>query len=160
MEHYQLRCHGNYQLLERLNVIGRTSEFARLYGIEFENVLSRGTQVIGSHPHTITSSHPHTFTSSHPHTLTVSGGVNATSAGQTSQLHRSITDCSAESAVSYCKDNPPPNILYKHPLMVVGLVSVVECCPIQLQWVFLNLKYPIKFLASFSTEWRLRSVCS
>ena len=45
VEYYLLRCHGNYQLLEKLNVIGRTSEFARLYGIEFENVLTRGTQV-------------------------------------------------------------------------------------------------------------------
>ena len=45
VEYYLLRCHGNYQLLDRLNLIGRTSEFARLYGMEFENVLTRGTQV-------------------------------------------------------------------------------------------------------------------
>lgn len=45
MDYYTLRCRGNYQMLEKLNVIGRTSEFARLYGIEFENVLTRGSQV-------------------------------------------------------------------------------------------------------------------
>ena len=45
VDYYMLRCHGNYQMLEKLNVIGRTSEFARLYGIEFENVLTRGSQV-------------------------------------------------------------------------------------------------------------------
>ncbi|CAI8031969.1 DNA polymerase zeta catalytic subunit [Geodia barretti] len=44
VDYYMLRCHGNYQMLEKLNVIGRTSEFARLYGIEFENVLTRGSQ--------------------------------------------------------------------------------------------------------------------
>ena len=59
MEYYLQRCHGNYQLLDKLNVIGRTSEFARLYGMEFENVLSRGTQVLHGHPHTLTPSHPH-----------------------------------------------------------------------------------------------------
>ena len=45
VDYYMLRCRGNYQMLEKLNVIGRTSEFARLYGIEFENVLTRGSQV-------------------------------------------------------------------------------------------------------------------
>ena len=45
MDYYTLRCRGNYEMLEKLNVIGRTSEFARLYGIEFENVLTRGSQV-------------------------------------------------------------------------------------------------------------------
>ena len=45
MDYYTLRCRGNYQMLEKLNVIGRTSEFARLYGIEFENVWTRGSQV-------------------------------------------------------------------------------------------------------------------
>ena len=45
VDYYSLRCVGNFQLLEKLNVIGRTSEFARLYGIEFESVLSRGSQV-------------------------------------------------------------------------------------------------------------------
>ena len=38
------RAHSNYTLLDKLNLIGRTSEFARLYGIEFENVANRGSQ--------------------------------------------------------------------------------------------------------------------
>ena len=52
VDYYSLRCLGNFQILEKLNVIGRTSEFARLYGIEFESVLSRGSQVsyMGSQP--------------------------------------------------------------------------------------------------------------
>jgi len=40
------RARGNLQIMEQLDVIGRTSEFARVFGIEFYNVLSRGTQVI------------------------------------------------------------------------------------------------------------------
>ncbi len=44
LEYYIKRCQGNYQLLDSFNLIGRTSEFARLYGIEFENVLDRGSQ--------------------------------------------------------------------------------------------------------------------
>ena len=44
MEYYLKRCQGNFQLLDSFNLIGRTSEFARLYGIEFENVLDRGSQ--------------------------------------------------------------------------------------------------------------------
>ena len=44
VEHYLRRCHCNFDLLEKFNLIGRISEFARLYGIEFENVTARGTQ--------------------------------------------------------------------------------------------------------------------
>jgi DNA polymerase zeta len=44
VEYYVLRCYGNYQLLEKFNIIGRMSELARLYGIEFQSVLSRGSQ--------------------------------------------------------------------------------------------------------------------
>ena len=44
IEYYLRRCYANYELLEKFNLIGRTSEFARLYGIEFESVLNRGTQ--------------------------------------------------------------------------------------------------------------------
>ena len=40
-----IRCHGNHELIDKFNLIGRTSEMARLYGIEFHNVLSRGSQV-------------------------------------------------------------------------------------------------------------------
>ena len=45
IQYYLLRCMTNYDLLEKFNLIGRTSEFARLYGILFYSVLSRGTQV-------------------------------------------------------------------------------------------------------------------
>lgn len=45
MDYYVTRCRGNHQLLEKFNLIGRTSELARLYGIEFYNVLARGSQV-------------------------------------------------------------------------------------------------------------------
>lgn len=44
VEHYLIRCQGNHQLLESFNLIGRTSEFSRLYGIEFESVVNRGSQ--------------------------------------------------------------------------------------------------------------------
>ena len=44
VEHYLIRFQGNHQLLESFNLIGRTSEFARLYGIEFESVVNRGSQ--------------------------------------------------------------------------------------------------------------------
>lgn len=43
-EYYLERCCSNFSLLDKLNVIGRTSEFSRLYGIEFENVANRGSQ--------------------------------------------------------------------------------------------------------------------
>lgn len=38
-------CHGYYEIVEKLNIIGRTSEMARLYGTEFFNALARGSQV-------------------------------------------------------------------------------------------------------------------
>ena len=45
IQYYLLRCVANYDLLEKFNLIDRTSEFARLYGILFYSVLSRGSQV-------------------------------------------------------------------------------------------------------------------
>ena len=45
IEHCMLRCRGNLQLMEQLDLIGQTSEFARVFGIEFYHVLSRGSQV-------------------------------------------------------------------------------------------------------------------
>ena len=45
VEYYSRRSRGNFRLIESFNLIGRTSEMARLYGIEFYNVLSRGSQV-------------------------------------------------------------------------------------------------------------------
>ena len=44
VEHYLVRCQGNHKLLESFNLISRTSEFSRLYGIEFESVVNRGSQ--------------------------------------------------------------------------------------------------------------------
>lgn len=32
-------------MLDQLDIIGKTSEFARVFGIEFYDVLSRGSQV-------------------------------------------------------------------------------------------------------------------
>nr|DBA26585.1 TPA: hypothetical protein GDO54_010826 [Pyxicephalus adspersus] len=43
-EHYMNRVHGTLQLLEHLDLIGRTSELARLFGIQFLHVLTRGSQ--------------------------------------------------------------------------------------------------------------------
>jgi len=44
LEYYLERSKCSYVLLEKFNLIGRTSEFARLYGIEFENIANRGSQ--------------------------------------------------------------------------------------------------------------------
>lgn len=44
LDYYLERCHSNFVLLDKFNLISRTSEFARLYGIEFENVANRGSQ--------------------------------------------------------------------------------------------------------------------
>jgi DNA polymerase elongation subunit (family B) len=42
--YYLERAQCNFYLLDALNVISRTSEFARMYGITFYSVLSRGSQ--------------------------------------------------------------------------------------------------------------------
>ena len=39
-----MRARSNIDILQRLDVIGQTSEFARVFGIEFYHVLSRGSQ--------------------------------------------------------------------------------------------------------------------
>ncbi|XP_060609160.2 DNA polymerase zeta catalytic subunit [Anolis sagrei] len=44
VDYYTSRVHGNIQLLEQLDLIGRTSEMARLFGIQFLHVLTRGSQ--------------------------------------------------------------------------------------------------------------------
>ncbi|OWF40745.1 DNA polymerase zeta catalytic subunit-like [Mizuhopecten yessoensis] len=44
IEYYITRVRGNLQLIDQLDLIGRTSEFARVFGIEFYHVLSRGSQ--------------------------------------------------------------------------------------------------------------------
>ena len=45
MKHYVTRVNGNLEMIEQLDMIGRTSEFARVFGIEFYHVLSRGSHV-------------------------------------------------------------------------------------------------------------------
>ncbi|XP_056422313.1 DNA polymerase zeta catalytic subunit isoform X2 [Hyla sarda] len=44
IDHYMSRVRGSLQLLEHLDLIGRTSELARLFGIQFLHVLTRGSQ--------------------------------------------------------------------------------------------------------------------
>lgn len=43
-EYYLERARCNFFLLDALNIVARTSEFARMYGITFYSVLSRGSQ--------------------------------------------------------------------------------------------------------------------
>ncbi|XP_075718396.1 DNA polymerase zeta catalytic subunit [Rhinoderma darwinii] len=43
-DHYMSRVHGTLHLLRHLDLIGRTSELARLFGIQFLHVLTRGSQ--------------------------------------------------------------------------------------------------------------------
>ena len=45
VKHYVTRVKSNLEMIEQLDMIGRTSEFARVFGIEFYHVLSRGSQV-------------------------------------------------------------------------------------------------------------------
>lgn len=44
VKYYLQRIHGNLRLLEKLDLIGRTAELAKLFGIQFLEVLTRGTQ--------------------------------------------------------------------------------------------------------------------
>ncbi|XP_022248567.1 DNA polymerase zeta catalytic subunit-like isoform X1 [Limulus polyphemus] len=44
IEYFIIRVQGNLQLLEKLDIIGKTSELARVFGIQFYDVLSRGSQ--------------------------------------------------------------------------------------------------------------------
>ncbi|XP_066270082.1 DNA polymerase zeta catalytic subunit-like [Branchiostoma lanceolatum] len=44
VDHFVTRCRGNLQLMEQMDLIGRTSELARLFGIQFYHVLTRGSQ--------------------------------------------------------------------------------------------------------------------
>ena len=45
VDHYVRRCRGSVRILESVDFIGRTSELARLFGILFFSVISRGSQV-------------------------------------------------------------------------------------------------------------------
>lgn len=44
MDHYVSRVCGTVQLLQQQDIIGRTSELARVFGIQFYHVLTRGSQ--------------------------------------------------------------------------------------------------------------------
>ncbi|XP_025828919.1 DNA polymerase zeta catalytic subunit isoform X1 [Agrilus planipennis] len=44
IDHYLYRVRGMLDILEQLDIVGRTSELARLFGIQFYEVLSRGSQ--------------------------------------------------------------------------------------------------------------------
>ncbi|ODN05814.1 DNA polymerase zeta catalytic subunit [Orchesella cincta] len=44
MQYYSMRIRGAIQIMEKLDLINRTSELARLFGIQFYEVLSRGSQ--------------------------------------------------------------------------------------------------------------------
>jgi len=44
IEYYLIRSIGNLRLMSKLDTIGKTCEFAKVYGIEFYHVLSRGSQ--------------------------------------------------------------------------------------------------------------------
>lgn len=45
VDHYVSRVRGTMQLLQQHDIIGRTSELARVFGIQFFHVLTRGSQV-------------------------------------------------------------------------------------------------------------------
>ena len=44
-DYYFKRCQGNVGLLDKIDFINRTSELARVFGILFYAVISRGSQV-------------------------------------------------------------------------------------------------------------------
>ncbi|KAM9840374.1 DNA polymerase zeta catalytic subunit [Aulostomus maculatus] len=44
VDHYVSRVRGSMQLLQQNDIVGRTSELARLFGIQFFHVLTRGSQ--------------------------------------------------------------------------------------------------------------------
>lgn len=45
MDYYLFRVETTINILQQLDIIGRTSELAKLFGIQFYEVLSRGSQV-------------------------------------------------------------------------------------------------------------------
>ena len=45
VDYYSVRCRANLQIIDNLDFIGETSEFARIFGIEFYHAISRGSQV-------------------------------------------------------------------------------------------------------------------
>lgn len=45
VDYYLFRVENTIYILQQLDIIGRTSELAKLFGIQFFEVLSRGSQV-------------------------------------------------------------------------------------------------------------------
>lgn len=45
IDYYLFRVESTINILLQLDIIGRTSELAKLFGIQFYEVLSRGSQV-------------------------------------------------------------------------------------------------------------------
>jgi len=45
VDYYATRTRANLQIIDKLDFIGETSEFARIFGIEFYHAISRGSQV-------------------------------------------------------------------------------------------------------------------
>lgn len=45
IEYYLFRAENDIVILQQLDFFGRTSELAKLFGIQFYEVLSRGSQV-------------------------------------------------------------------------------------------------------------------
>lgn len=45
VEYYVRRARASIHMMDQLDIIGQTSEFARVFGIEFYQVMSRGSQV-------------------------------------------------------------------------------------------------------------------
>lgn len=50
VDYYLFRVESTINILEQLDIIGRTSELAKLFGIQFYEVLSRGSQVSNFNP--------------------------------------------------------------------------------------------------------------
>ncbi|KAK7493090.1 hypothetical protein BaRGS_00015611 [Batillaria attramentaria] len=50
IHHYTERVKGQLAMLDQLDIIGKTSEFSRVFGIEFYDVLSRGSQPLNFIP--------------------------------------------------------------------------------------------------------------
>lgn len=46
VDFYVSRVRGTMRLLQQQDIIGRTSELARVFGIQFFHVLTRGSQVL------------------------------------------------------------------------------------------------------------------
>ena len=45
VDYYCRRARANLQIINKLDFVGQTSEFARVFGIEFYHAISRGSQV-------------------------------------------------------------------------------------------------------------------